>query len=90
MSQIDEFKETEKKTDNPYEVTEEFKQQAMKDPKTELLQMADAVRNAEVGSKEYDSALNDFQDAREKFIEEQGMEEYKKIAFFNHLQFKKK
>lgn len=79
LSQIDEFKETEKKTDNPYEVTEEFKRQAMKDPKTELLQMADAVRNAEVGSKEYDSALNDFQDAREKFIEEQGMEEYKKI-----------
>ena len=69
----------EKKKDNPYEVTDEERKQAMNNPKTKLLQMADAVRNAEEGTKEYDNALKDFQDAREKFIEEQGMDEYKKI-----------
>jgi hypothetical protein len=68
-----------KRNDNPYEVTDEERKQAMNNPKTKLLQMADAVRNAEEGTKEYDNALNDFQDAREKFIEEQGMDEYKKI-----------
>jgi hypothetical protein len=68
-----------KRNDNPYEVTDEERKQAMNNPKTKLLQMADAVRNAEEGTKEYDNALNDFQDAREKFIEDQGMEEYKKI-----------
>lgn len=68
-----------KRNDNPYEVTDEERKQAMNNPKTKLLQMADAVRNAEEGTKEYDNALKDFQDAREKFIEDQGMEEYKKI-----------
>jgi len=69
----------EKKNVNPYEVTDEERKQVMNNPKTKLLQMADAVRNAEEGTKEYDEALNSFQKEREKFIEDQGMEEYKKI-----------
>lgn len=65
--------------DNPYEMTETEKKDAMKNPKTKLLQLADAVRNTEEGTDEYYTALSVFQNAREEFIENQGMAEYKEI-----------
>lgn len=55
------------------------KEVAMKNPKTKLLQLADAVRNTEEGTDEYYTALSVFQNAREEFIENQGMAEYKEI-----------
>lgn len=65
--------------DNPYEMTETEKKGAMKNPKTKLLQLADVVRNTEEGTDEYYTALSVFQNAREEFIENQGMAEYKEI-----------
>ena len=65
--------------DNPYEMTETEKKGAMKNPKSKLLQLADAVRNTEEGTDEYYTALSVFQNAREEFIENQGMAEYKEI-----------
>ena len=38
--------------DNPYEMTETEKKDAMKNPKTKLLQLADVVRNTEEGTDE--------------------------------------
>lgn len=78
---LDKFVKEEKpaESENPYEMTETEKKGAMKNPKTKLLQLADAVRNTEEGTDEYYTALSVFQNAREEFIENQGMAEYKEI-----------
>lgn len=50
------------------------------DLKTVLMQSADAVRNTKHGSDDYYDALYSFQKARERFIDDQGMDAYKKLV----------
>lgn len=63
-----------------YRLDKGDKKNNAEDLKTVLMQSADAVRNTKHGSDDYYDALYSFQKAKEKFIDEQGKDAYKKLV----------
>ena len=62
---------------NPYEITEDFLKEAMKDPRTRHDMKYDAVKKTKKGSPEYNKAMLEYLKERDIFQQEQGADALK-------------
>jgi hypothetical protein len=78
--EFDKFYENQnKKSENPYALSKEEKNEAMKNPKTRLSQKYDEVIKSKKGTPQYNTALEEYTKERESYKNSQGVEALKEF-----------